>query len=173
MTISFNFNFTTVVEVNNCCMYSENSNETQTQIISLFFDKRSHRDYVKFLFEKSFCVKSIVESDNSDYPDIPQCYKLYIVPLVGYSYSVSAKDDAVSNPFFLFSQYMQENNDLFVLLSNDTSKKLCKMKIIDVCDENKVSWADNEKYPNTIVTQISDRNEKMEYLLRYAQNYKF
>lgn len=165
MIVSINFNFSKIVEINNCIMFSTG------QLMSFFFDKKSNRDYAKFLLEQSCCVKSMVEGDNSDYKDLPECYKLYVVPFC--QYTINVKDDVIPNPFFLFDQYLGEGNGLFVLLKNETNKNPYEMEIIDICDKNKKEWSDNENYKDTIVVFLDKKEDKAEYLLRYARAYKF
>lgn len=82
MEVNLNFNHREIIKIDNCVKITQMSNQ---KIISLFFDKEIDRKMALFSLNRANSELKIVEADNSEYPELEQCYKLYInydVPIV-------------------------------------------------------------------------------------------
>lgn len=75
MTINLNINHCDILRIDNCCNFTYYSNQN---IVTLFFDKQQDRKYAKFILKRCIYTLKIVETDNNDYPDLPECYKLNV-----------------------------------------------------------------------------------------------
>lgn len=74
MELSLNLNHRKIVEIRNCCSFNYMSN---SNILQLFFNKEIDREMVNKELERLGC--KIQKYDNSDYPDLPECYKLIVL----------------------------------------------------------------------------------------------
>lgn len=76
MDLHLNLNHRDLLTVRGCCQFDYMSN--QSLIIICFAKKNDRTITINYLRRSAFPPNKIVEYDNSDYSDLPECYKLAI-----------------------------------------------------------------------------------------------
>ena len=168
MDVTINFNAHEIIRINKVSKITTFSNQN---IVTLFFNKKSDRDIAVINLNRCSYISKVTTTDNSEYKDLPECYKIY------FSYdcniSVDTTEEIIDNPFHRYQKFLQDGIRLYVLLVNDTSTRFFKdMEVLDISDHNEIKWTDKVLYPNSMVTVADVLEDKATYIMKFITNFK-